>query len=245
MNLSRSARTRAPVALTARQRARAEVTAEILAAARRQLAAEGTSGVNLRALARDLGMPSSGIYRYFSTKEELLTRLIFDAYNSVGAATEASQGGIEPTDLLGRFSAACWAVRRWALENPYEYGLVFGAPVPDYQSPEGTLAAAARVPAVLAAILIDSAKARRRARTREIALTEAGRRAITPAVGFFADALPPERVQRAIMTWSGLFGAISFELYGHLHGVVAPGPDERDAWFDSCIAVWAGHAGIT
>lgn len=66
----------------ARARARIEVTAAIKEAARRQLAAEGAAKLSLRAAARELGMASSALYRYFPSRDELLTALIIDAYDS-------------------------------------------------------------------------------------------------------------------------------------------------------------------
>jgi AcrR family transcriptional regulator len=235
-----------PITLTARQRARAEVTGEILRAARGQLASEGAAGISLRAVARDLGMPSSGIYRYFSTREELLTRLIIEAYDSIGAAAEDSQRDLPPGDLLARFAAACRAIRAWALVHPHEYSLVFGSPIPDYQAPEQTVPAAARVPGVLGAILLDAAKRRASPRHQQgIPLTDAGRRAIAPALELFAHRIPAEQAQAGLMVWSGLFGAISFELYGHQYGSVGQAPEDRDAYFESCIAAWAAQAGIS
>ena len=71
---------------TARERARAEITAEILDAARGYLATDGAPALSLRAIARDLGMASSAVYRYFKSRDELLTRLIIDAYDALGAA---------------------------------------------------------------------------------------------------------------------------------------------------------------
>src|ERR1700712_2445709 len=70
-----------------RARIRAEMTDEIKTVARRHLASEGAN-LSLRAVARDLGMASSAIYRYFASRDELLTALIIDAYDAVGAAAE-------------------------------------------------------------------------------------------------------------------------------------------------------------
>ncbi len=242
--MSDAARIEPPVTLTARQRARAEVTAEILRTARAQLVTEGAGNISLRAVARDLGMPSSGIYRYFSTRDELLTRLIIEAYDSVGAAAEASQVEAADADLATRFAAACRAVRTWSLEHPHEYALVFGSPVPDYQAPEETIPAAARVPAVLGGLLVEAAGRKGGSRRRDVPLDDAGRRAIAPAVGLLGGLVPAERMQVGLMVWSGLFGAISFELYGHQHGSVGPDREDRDAYFKSCIAVWLSWLGV-
>ena len=75
---------------TARERVRAELTAEITDAARRQLAEVGAAALSLRAVARELGMASSALYRYFPSRDDLLTRLIIDGYDALGAAAEAA-----------------------------------------------------------------------------------------------------------------------------------------------------------
>ncbi len=102
----------------ARARARAQLTTEILGAARRQLAEVGAPALSVRAVARDLGMVSSAVYRYFATRNELLTALIVEAYDSVGSAAEdaAAADGRTPRE---RFVAACGALRRWALGHPH------------------------------------------------------------------------------------------------------------------------------
>jgi AcrR family transcriptional regulator len=141
---------------TARERARAEITAEILDAGRRHLAIEGGAGLSLRAIARDLGMASSAVYRYVASRDELLTRLIIDAYDSLGAAAEAREGKQDRADLVGRWSAICVAVREWAVTNPNEYALIYGSPVPGYVAPLDTIAPASRVSALLVQILIDA-----------------------------------------------------------------------------------------
>src|SRR5947209_15063871 len=103
---------RAPA--TARARARAELTDEIKATARRNLAEVGAPALSLRAVARDLGMVSSAIYRYFPSRDALLTALIVDAFAAVGATAEAVIHGV-PNDALTRWRAAATAIRAWAL----------------------------------------------------------------------------------------------------------------------------------
>src|SRR5262245_66653849 len=112
---------------TARERARAEITAEIIDAGRRHLATEGAAGLSLRAIARELGMASSAVYRYVASRDDLLTRLIIDAYDSLGAAAEAGEAAVGRSDLTGRWAAVCVAVRSWALANPNEYALIYGS----------------------------------------------------------------------------------------------------------------------
>ncbi len=78
----------------ARARARIEVTAAIKDEARRQLAADGAAKLSLRAVARELGMVSSALYRYFPSRDDLLTALIIDAYDSLGDAAEAAHAKV-------------------------------------------------------------------------------------------------------------------------------------------------------
>jgi AcrR family transcriptional regulator len=77
-------------AASIRARVRAEMTDEIKAVARRHLAEDGAN-LSLRAVARELGMVSSAVYRYFPSRDDLLTALIIDAYNSMGEAAEAAE----------------------------------------------------------------------------------------------------------------------------------------------------------
>ncbi|NUK23070.1 helix-turn-helix domain-containing protein, partial [Streptomyces lunaelactis] len=96
----------------ARERARIEVTAAIKDEARKQLAAEGAAKLSLRAVARELGMVSSALYRYFPSRDELLTALIVDAYDAVGAAAETALAAApDPLDHPARWTAICSAVR--------------------------------------------------------------------------------------------------------------------------------------
>src|ERR671918_367673 len=106
----------------ARARARIEVTSAIKDEARRQLAAEGAAKLSLRAVARELGMVSSALYRYFPSRDDLLTALIIDAYDSLGETAEQAHAAAAAADAgpVRRWSAVCEAVRAWALEHPHE-----------------------------------------------------------------------------------------------------------------------------
>src|SRR5215472_3533002 len=145
-------------AATARERARAELSREIKEEARRQLAASGAGGLSLRAVAKELGMVSSALYRYYPSRDDLLTVLIIDAYDALGAAAEgaiavAQAADGRPVPARDRWTAACHAVRDWALANPHEYALIYGSPVPGYRAPEATIGPAARVPLAFVGLL--------------------------------------------------------------------------------------------
>src|SRR5262245_7605460 len=102
------------VARTARDRARIELTAEIKQAGRRHLAEHGAAGLSLRAVARDVGMVSSAVYRYFPSRDDLLTALIVDAYDAVGAVAEAAEARDRNRAASVRLLDVCEALRDWA-----------------------------------------------------------------------------------------------------------------------------------
>lgn len=224
---------------TARERARAELTREIKREARRQLASAGASGLSLRAVARELGMVSSALYRYFPSRDELLTALIIDAYDAIGERVERADRGAAATDFRGRWRACCGAARTWARRHPHEYALVYGSPVPGYRAPEATIASAGRVPAALLGILTGAWQAG--------AVAPAG-----PALGppldeqaarvaeLAAPGLPGALIARAAMTWAQLFGLISFELFGHFTNTLDP----ADTFFDYSVERMADFVGL-
>src|SRR5437764_3417525 len=121
---------------TARDRARAELTEEIKAVARRHLAEQGSAALSLRAVAREVGMVSSAVYRYFPSRDDLLTALIIDAYDAVGERAEDAERESRGRTFRERCLRLCEAVRAWALTHAHEYALIFGSPVPGYAAPE-------------------------------------------------------------------------------------------------------------
>src|SRR5882757_2934267 len=128
---------------TARQRARDELTREITDEARRQLAHAGADGLSLRAVSRELGMVSSALYRYFPSRDHLLTALIIDAYNAIGIAAESADRS--SGDPAARWLSVWAGTRAWAQAHRHEYALIYGSPVPGYRAPQDTTGPAGRV----------------------------------------------------------------------------------------------------
>lgn len=225
---------------TARERARAELTREIKEQARRQLAVSGADGLSLRAVARELGMVSSALYRYFPSKDDLLTALIIDAYDAIGAAVEeAATTGDGPREC---WIAACRAVRSWALAHPHEYGLIYGSPVPGYRAPETTIAPAGRVPAALVGIARDAAAGGLLADEPSSPLPDVlhGQAAWIASVlagddGDAGPAVPPAVLVRVSIAWTQLAGLVSFELNGQFTNAFDP----ADALFEYAAAQMA------
>jgi AcrR family transcriptional regulator len=218
-----------------RARLRAELTTEIKDEARRQLAAEGAPGLSLRSVTRSLGMASSAIYRYFPSRDDLLTALIVDAYDAIGAAAEAADASCRRDDHWGRWRATARAVRRWSLDHPHEYALVYGSPVPGYRAPDDTVGPASRVTLVLARLIDDASRdgtLPRHPSGHDLGPVDADTSvAIRTLVDLAFPAASDEVAVRAVAAWTQLFGMISFELFGHFHNVV----DDVDPVFERTL----------
>ncbi|MGW5422519.1 TetR/AcrR family transcriptional regulator [Streptomyces sp. NPDC003943] len=224
----------------ARARARIEITAAIKDEARRQLAAEGAAKLSLRAVARELGMVSSALYRYFPSRDDLLTALIIDAYDAVGAAAERAHAAAEAADPrahLDRWTAVCRAIRAWAVENPHEYALIYGSPVPGYTAPQDTVDHAARGGLVLVSI------ARAAYNDKGIApppLPAGLRPEAERLAADLAPDLPPALAIALVCAWAELFGLISFELFGQFNNVI----EDRDMFFATAAERLGREAGL-
>ena len=178
------------------------------------------------------------------SKDDLLTTLIIDGYNAVGAAVEKAGAACPPEDYAGRWLAACRAVRTWALAHPNEYALIYGSPVPGYVAPADTVAPASRVTTLLMRILIDATTSGRIPASDTQAPEYAAAAALAPIRSYLPPGIPAPLIQRALMVWTGLFGVVSFELYGQLHQVVGEEPADRDIFFAECIRRWLGFMNL-
>lgn len=233
---SRFGVTLATVGLVAgiRERARAEHTAEIVRLARQHLERDGAANLSLRAIARDLGMASSAIYRYFASRDELLTTLIIDSYDRLGEAVESADRAVpRRSDFLGRWRAMTHAIRGWAVANPAEYSLLFGTPVPGYAAPDDTIGPASRYTFSLLQLTVDMEAAGHTATEK---VPAALRRDYARFRGRFAIPASDQMMMKGMSAWAAVMGAINLELFGHLHNVV----DTPGALFEAVVEL-QGH----
>lgn len=215
-----------------RARVREELVAEIKAAARRQLATEGAN-LSLRAVAREMGMVSSAVYRYFPSRDDLLTALIIDCYNELGEAAEtAADTGGTP---LEKWLAVGHGIRDWALANPTEYALIYGSPVPGYKAPQDTIGPATRTTEALLRVLVTVPPT--------VADDDPD---LPPKLEAELDAITPDGVSKKLMArgltgWVQMFGVITFELFGRLNDVIE---QSRRDFFDLQLRVMARYIGL-
>lgn len=238
-------------ARTARQRAREEITGEILRAARVRLRSDGPAQLSLRAVARDVGMVSSAVYRYFASRDLLLTALLVQVYDELGQAAESADAAVaDRAQGRARLQALCHTVRDWALEHPGEYALLYGSPVPGYAAPQETINPASRVILVLASIAAATRAAEGDAEPEpkpELGGAPGGASAVlAPAMAFAAEhgvavgRLDGDAALRVFAAWTTLFGTLSFELFGHFVGAVT---DNR-AYFELVVGRLADDLGL-
>jgi AcrR family transcriptional regulator len=120
----------APEPATRRERVRAAAYEEIRSVGRKLLATDGASGVTLRAIAREMGMTAPALYRYYDSREALLTDMCACSFNELSDTIEAACEAVSADDPVAGIIAASRAFRRWAHEHPAEFAHLFGSPIP-------------------------------------------------------------------------------------------------------------------
>lgn len=227
-------------ARTPRALARIETTEQIKRIARQHLAVEGPD-LSLRAVARDLGVVSSAVYRYFGSRDDLLTALILDGYASMADAVETAEAAVPRRQLLNRWLATGRTIREWSVARPHEYALLYGSPVPGYQAPHDTIEQAQRPVRVAMRILADGVGSG----ALEVPADRLPRAVRADLETIAADPdfhdLPVPLVARATGVWAHLFGEISFELFGRFGDAIS----DPAAYFDHQLRVMARYLGLS
>ena len=222
-----------------RASARAELLREVGLVARAHLAESGAAGLSVRAIARELGVASSALYRYYPSRDDLLTRLIVDSYNELGEAVENHEATVDRSDLAGRYAAICHAVRDWASAHPHEYALIYGSPVPGYAAPDDTIDPAVRVAQVFLRLTADidptGPVLRVDGPIDSLLLDQFS--AVTAEMGLDLDA---NVLAVGVTLWAQLFGIVSFELFGTFNNTFEP----ADPIFEHHIRLGAVALGL-
>lgn len=220
-----------PNAGGARERRRREVSAHLLEVARDELARTGAAGLSVRAVAREMGMAPSALFRYISGRDELLTLLIVDAYSRLADHVEAAEASVPRADVRGRWRALAASFREWAVAHPHDYALLYGSPVPEYHAPaDRTNVAGTRVTDLLVAIGLQAPVPTPRPEIPRLPgpdrLRELAEVAGVPQIA-------GERLASGLLAWTLLVGAVSSELFEQLGEELA----RLDALFDASVAL--------
>lgn len=194
-----------------RQESRERIEATIIEIGRRHLAVDGAAALSLRAIAREMDMVSSAVYRYVAGRDELLTLLVVDAYTELADAVDAADPG---ADWRGQVRAIARAARVWAVDEPARWALLYGSPVPGYQAPaERTVAPGTRVVLALFAAVARGITAGGVALTNDVVAEplSADFDRLRADVEFPGDDVV---VAKCFLLWAGMVGAISLEVFG-------------------------------
>jgi AcrR family transcriptional regulator len=225
---------------TARARARAELTRAILDRASVQLAEVGPAALSVRQVARELEMASSAVYRYFPSRDALLTALLIQAFDDLGQAVEDGDRTADRDDLRGRWVGLAQGLRSWAVAHPHEYALTYGSPVPGYAAPQDTIASATRVSRALLVLILAAQDAGRSPAAPTRRPTKQELASIAPARTFVGAQLDEVYAVRGLMAWATLFGNISLELFGHMFKGVL----DYEAHYETLVEQLADDLGL-
>ncbi|GLZ37413.1 TetR/AcrR family transcriptional regulator [Actinokineospora sp. NBRC 105648] len=113
---------------TRRERGRAATDREIRQQARALLVNDGPQAVTLRAIARELGITAPALYRYYTSREDLVEHLRADVCADLAVELGNDLAPVPESDHLGQVLAICRGFRAWALAHPQEFTLVFASP---------------------------------------------------------------------------------------------------------------------
>ncbi|WP_163751131.1 TetR/AcrR family transcriptional regulator [Mycolicibacterium helvum] len=196
-----------------REEARQRIEAQIIELGRRQLATVGAAGLSVRAIARELGMVSSAVYRYVASRDALLTLLLIDVYSDLADAVGQARTGAD-SGWRADVATIAHAMRQWAIDQPADWALLYGTPVPGYRAPaELTTGPGTRVIGMLFDAVASGVI------TGDIALTEhhvaqpmsADLARVRDEFGFPGD---DALVIRCTAVWALIIGATSLEVFG-------------------------------
>ncbi|MFN8472244.1 MAG: TetR/AcrR family transcriptional regulator [Anaerolineae bacterium] len=207
------------MATTRRERVREATIQEIKQTAARQIATDGAAALSLRGIAIAMGMTPPALYRYFDSRDALVTALIVDAYGSFADALEAASAAAPPEEPIERLRALGRAYRAWALAHPQDYALVFGTPLPGYHAPSEVTMPIARRAMI---VLVDGIQAVL-GTGQSIGVASEGAPVETSSAEWRAGGAtvaPSPALRLALAAWTSLHGFVSLELFNHLQPLV-------------------------
>lgn len=230
---------------TRRERVRAATVAEIKQRAWRQLAEVGAAALSLRGVASEMGMTSSALYRYFASRDELLRELMVDGFASLADALEAAEAALDDGMGAERWVHLASTQRRWALDHPAEYALIFGTPVPglDAGSDACHVQMKRGVNVLFRCMVNGLSRGELDARAMEATLTPALRARLKDWRTELAYDLPPAALAGCLFAWTQLHGALSLELFGHLPPALEPADELFDQQMRQVLRVLGADPG--
>lgn len=234
--------------VTRREQLRAATEQDIRTQARGLLVREGQEAVTLRAIARELGITAPALYRYYDSREDLLSKLGDDICADLSAELDEALRTVAD-DHVTKVFAVCRRFRQWALAHPREFTLVFATPRAEYP---GTASSGndefGRVfLGVVGPLMAEGAARTVPAQMPEEALADLAdsRRSLEAAfdregIEMPPEALRPDAVYFLLRWWARLYGQVALEVFGRFPFDVK----QADRLFESMLTELARDAGL-
>lgn len=213
--------------LSRRERLRENTREEIKTIARKHMQEQGTAAISLRAIARDMGLTVTALYRYYPSHDELVTALIVDAFNALADAMEQADNSQPREHYAERLMAVMLAYRAWAIQNSANFQLIYGNPIPGYHAPrEITVPAVIRGFRVVVGILAEAmANGELQASAEYQQLPPHVSAYMTELIERDGYNIPLQPMYFGVSGWVKMHGMIMLELFQHTPAVVGD-PEE-------------------
>ncbi|MGJ7908304.1 TetR/AcrR family transcriptional regulator [Actinopolyspora sp. H202] len=195
------------------ERMRERTANEIRQSAAKLLNEQGIDAVSIRAVARELGMSSPAIYRYFSNHEDLVNAVIIDVFEDLNKYLSDEADAV--SNVEDKIVTASWAFREWAVAHQREFELILHHPLPP-RIPEEVVNARWKFGATFMQLFARLWYERGYATPAPEDMTEQQHTVVerfrSNTGGAFD--LPPEALLVFIRNWSKLYGVVSMEAMG-------------------------------
>ncbi len=210
--------------------------------ARQLMAEEGATGLSIRGIAKVLEITPPAIYHYFPSLEALITTLITENFNALADALEAAQAESSAATATGQLFDVLLAYRRWAVEHPTDFNLIYGTPIPGYVAPGEVT-----VPAVVRTFITPVALMEQALQTGEIIPTAvyatipaAVEARLNHLIGQGGYPISVMSMYLTMTLWTQIHGIIYLELYHHL----GPNVDDVAAFYQQQLRASFSSLGL-
>jgi len=205
-----------PRPLTRRERLRRQTVDEIVQRALELVDADGAHGLSLASVGKAVGMTPPALYHYFASREALLDALVTAGYADLGAAVGTAARTAADRPAAERLGAIAHAWRRWALDHPRRYSMLFTGSRRENVDPLESVSAISQ--SMLALVTTLESLAARDGAGAEGAGRAAGGDLDQDLTRWGASlgvpTAPPTALRLALSTWHRVHGLVSLEIVG-------------------------------
>ncbi len=182
----------------------------------KQITEYGAPALSLRAIARDLKITAPAIYNYFPDRDALVTALIIDAYTSFGDWQLEARDSVSKQDSRKKLEAIGLAYRNWAHTYPQRYQLIFGTPIPGYETPaDKVFPSSARSISALFSV-VEELRLAGKLTTEAVPTVSDKYRAYHEQWRIYSGDVHPLSLFVAMIIWARVHGIVSLEIQRNL-----------------------------